>query len=223
MNDARPDLYTSIHKGIRAMLNHLVERSSRTSFTDVDQVTALVLEVDDIFELLASHAHTENRFVHPLLASTAPSVLEQLEHAHEDQEFTLPQLRGLLTLAAEGGPQAPARGHRFVLALTRYVAEQLEHMATEEELAMGAIWDAHEDAAILAVHGSIIASIPPAKMFRYMRWTLPALSPEERHGMLMGMQASAPAPAFAAMMDLCRRVLAQDQWDRLPEPLRAAA
>lgn len=223
MSTPRINLYQGIHKGIRAMLAHLLGRAGRLSFGDAAAVSSLRAEVEDLFELLAGHARTEDRFVHPLLAPVAPSVLDRLARAHEGQEDELAHLLALLRDAAAGGPEAPAIGQRFLLGLSRFAAEQLAHMADEEELAMPAPWAACEDAALGQVQAALLASIPPAKMARYLRWMLPALNAEERAGMLTHMQGAAPPPAFAATLALCREVLAPEQWSGLPEGVRAAA
>lgn len=209
---SRVNLYRSIHKAIRAMLAHLIDRSSRTAFSDHEEVAALRRDLLDILDLLSSHADVEDRFVHPLLASVAPAVLERLERSHDEQEYLHRQLPDLL--------EAPG-GHAFVLILTRYTAEQLVHMADEEDLAMPALQAAYDDARLGQVQAAILGSIPPPKMGRYLRWMLPALDPEERAHLLLGMRASAPPAAFAATMALCREVLDPQQYWQLPEEVRA--
>lgn len=215
-----PDFYLAIHKGVRAMLADLLARASTLSWSRPVEVAALRVAVDDTFELLLSHADTEDRFVHPLLAVAAPEVLDRLARAHDEQDQVLGGLHDLLC-AIEAGEGA-ALGHRFVLALSRYVAEQLAHMADEEQRAQPALWERVDPQALHAAHVALLASIPPGKMQRYMRWILPALSAEEREGMLLGMQQSAPPPAFAGMLALCREVLAPAQLQRLPAQLLAA-
>jgi hypothetical protein len=41
---------------------------------------------------------------------------------------------------------------------------------------------------------------------------LPAMNVEERAGMLGGMKAGAPPPAFRAAVDVAKRVLGQSAW-----------
>lgn len=221
MSTDRINFYRTIHKAIREMLAHLVTRASRASFHDPDDLAELVDDVDDIFELLASHAKTESTFVHPLFAD-APVVADRLEGAHHDQLQVLTELRGMLQAATDGEGDRAELGHHFILGLTRFVAEQHEHMADEEELAQPAIWANNDDATLADAYGALLGSIPPAKMQRYMRWMLPALNPEERVELLAHMRETAPPEAFEGTMLLCAEVLTTSQWSRMPEQLRTA-
>jgi hypothetical protein len=56
------------------------------------------------------------------------------------------------------------------------------------------------DAELEALHGRLLASLPPEEVFLVVRWMLPALSPRERAGMLADVPTSAEAgyPSFQA-------------------------
>ena len=72
---------------------------------------------------------------------------------------------------------------------------------------------------LLAIHDELVASIPPAEMGLVLHWMVPALSPAELSGMLMGMRAEMPAPAFAGVLDLVRERLTLERWAKLDAAL----
>jgi hypothetical protein len=73
------------------------------------------------------------------------------------------------------------------------------------------------------VHAAIVSSIPPEEMAAVLRWMLPAMNHDERIGMLAGMRATAPAPAFDGAMQLARQRLPAAEFARLEHTLRVAA
>jgi hypothetical protein len=68
-----------------------------------------------------------------------------------------------------------------------------------------------------------VASIAPQDMMALLGWFMPALSAPERAGMLGGMRASAPAPAFEAALAIARQRLAPAEMQRLSADLGLAA
>ncbi len=204
----RPSLYRDIHKAIRAMMNALVDRASRCDFTDSGAVAALREETVRTFVLLESHAEHEDRHVAPIVEQHAAELAHRLEGEHEAQTERMVRLLSMLDRRAS---DAAGRGHAFVVALSRFFAEMQVHMADEEERAMPVIWEALDDAAILAIEHAIVTSIPPAEMMQWMRWFLPALPARDRDAMLEGMKQGAPPEAFAATMQLAREVLPESE------------
>ena len=176
----RMDLYRNIHKGIRAMLADLLTRSGRTDFTDEASVAALLTQVRDVFELLEGHARTEDTYVMPLLRSIAPRLASDFDEAHEDQEARLPGLLAALEQHDPAAPHAAHHGHRIALQISRIAGELLTHMADEELEINPTFWSTSTDAELMDVEQRILASIPPEKMMRYLRWMVPALNTKEQ-------------------------------------------
>lgn len=176
----RFDLYRNIHKGIRVMLLDLVQRAGRTDYTDSEAVASLTPEVRDIFELLESHAHTEDMFIMPLLRKIAPELAQEFDEAHEDQEARLPGLLAALERLDPASPEAAAQGHRFTVQLSRIAGELLTHMSDEELELNPALWSQTTDQTLGDIEQQIVGSVPPDKMMRYLRWMVPAMNPRER-------------------------------------------
>ena len=55
-----------------------------------------------------------------------------------------------------------------------------------------------------------LAQHMPAQQMASMRWMLPALATTERHGLLDGLRADAPATAFDMVLGPAREVLDDD-------------
>jgi hypothetical protein len=213
MNTQRENLYKAIHKGLRAILSRLADEAGRADLADPADLRRLRELAAATFGMLEDDAAHEDRFVSPLLRSCAPDVAERLDAAHRELEHAAAALARALAQVS------PSDGHAFLLALSRYHAAQLSHMADEEELAQPALWRAYGDETLRQVQDQIVASIPPEKMAPAMAAVLPALNPVERAGMLGGIQAHAPAPAFQAILGVASRALDPASFARLQRDL----
>lgn len=215
----RLDLYRNVHKGIRVMLFDIVRESGRTDFANPAEVARLREDVAGIFELLESHAHTEDRFMMPLVERLAPALAKEFGAAHEEQEALLPGLLADLVTIDPAADDAEARGHQFVVRLSRIAGELLVHMADEELEINVALWNAMTDEELVAVERELVGSIPPEKMGRYLRYMLPAMSPTERATFL----GHLPPPVFAFVRALATEVLGADEDARLERDLAVTA
>lgn len=203
----RHSLYREIHKGLRALLADLVERAGTTDFRDAASLATLKEAVHDGFQLLESHAHHEDTFIGPELERRLPELARRIGQAHASHEPEIESLVALMDAIEPSRPDAPARGHLFVVALSKFAAELNLHMAEEEEIVMPALWSVATDEELQEIEHRLIASIPPDKMTRYLRWMIPAMNTPERVGMLGSMKSGAPAEVFAGVRELARSVL----------------
>lgn len=221
MHDPRTHLYRSIHKAVRSLLGQLSALSCATDFSEPAELQRLKERVQQDFAMLAAHAHHEDEFVRPLLERHCPEVARKLGAAHEEQHMLMPALESALFEIEPGAGDAIERGAEFCVALSRYVADQFDHMADEEMLAMPALYAALDDTALIAVHDTLVASVPPEEMMRWLAYMLPALSKPERTGMLLGMRASAPKEAFDAVLGLAQQVLSRGAFEELSRQLES--
>ncbi|MBV9476396.1 MAG: hemerythrin domain-containing protein [Acidobacteria bacterium] len=203
----RYDLYRNIHKGIRVMLFDLIQKAGRVDFRDLPAVARLRADTKEVFELLEGHAHKEDLFVMPLVRLHAPDVARSFDEQHEDQEARLPGLLAALEMLDTSAPDAPRRGHAFVVQLSRIAGELLTHMADEETKINAVLWIALTDDELAEVEQRIVGSIAPEMMGRFARWILPALNTPERVEFFAKARATAPAPAFQFLRGLAKQVL----------------
>ena len=213
----RLDLYRNVHKGIRVMLADLVREAGRADFTDPAELERLKSRAGEIFELLESHAHTEDRFIMPLVAAHDPALAKEFAAAHGEQEALLPSLLAGLELIDAAAPDAIERGHLFVLRFSRLAGELLMHMADEELEINAALWKSMSDEELVQVERELVSSIPPDKMARYLRYMLPAMNPYERVTFL----GHLPPPVFEFVRSLATEVLPAEEDLRLSSDLAA--
>lgn len=221
---ARFDLYCGIHKAMRAMMADTLLAVGRMDPSDTEEITAVSGRVMDLLDFCTSHLGHENTFVHKAIEARAPGASEVVAHEHVDHQKHITQLKRAVA-ALWAAPQASPTD-AAVLNLYRdlalFVADNFHHMHVEETAHNAVLWARYTDAELVAIHTELVASIPPADMMYTLRWLVPYMNPAERTALLADMQAHAPAPAFAAALDVVQPHLTQAEWAKLTHSLGVA-
>ena len=217
----RLDMYAGIHKALRAAMADTllaVGRMDVEDDLDLAQTTQRVLE---LLGFCASHLKHENEFVHTAIEARAPGASEAVGHEHEDHLKHIQQLSDAVA-ALRACAQPPLR-HRLANALygqlALFIADNFHHMHVEETAHNAVLWARYTDAELQEIHDAIVGSIPPHELMAEVRWLVPFMNPQQRAGMLGGIRAKAPAPAFQAILDTVQPHLSQVEWGKLMRAL----
>jgi hypothetical protein len=216
----RVDLYAGIHKALRHFMTDTLHRVGRMDVADADDMTRTMGQLDALLEECLHHLQRENAFMHTAMEARQPRGSSRTADDHVEHE------EGIEDLQAEANAlRAAAQGERAGLALRLYrhlalfIADNFQHMHHEETHNNAVMWAHYSDAEIIALHHRLLASIPPQENLQVGRWMIPALNPAERAMVFMDMKSNAPAPAFAAMLDVVRPHLDDTAWNKLARAL----
>lgn len=220
----RLDLYAGIHKAMRMAMSETLVRLGSTDAADSAQVRDTLGQVRALLDACIRHLEHENAFMHPALERARPGASAQIAAEHGQHADAVEELAELVQLAETSDGQARALAlHRLYRALALFVAENFEHMHYEETEHNAVLWAHYTDAELMALHDTLVASIPPAEMMGTLGWLVPAMSAHERLEMFAGMRATAPAPAFEAALGVARSRLAPGEWVKLARGLGVPA
>lgn len=214
------DLYRDVHKGLRAELLALPVQIGRTDPEDPDAVIAVTARLHDFLELLDDHAEHEEEHLGALIARSDPSLAVRVEDEHRHVERTMDTLR---RISDDLPPADPARGrvelHRLYLAAASFTSEYLAHLSTEEVEIMPLLATTTTVDELLAVNDTIVGSIPPEQMDRYLRLMVPAQNPLDRVENYSGMRAGAPPEVFDHLLEIADHALDAGSAGRLRSDL----
>lgn len=214
--EGRFNFYASIHKALRAAMSEALLALGRADPAEEAEVHNACDQVVELMEMAERHVEHENQFIHPALRARCPGVCDEVASEHEQHvRHTAHLADAARALASVPPAQRPAALHALYLALALFVADNLQHMHSEETRHNAALWGAFDDLELIALHDALVASIPPAEMMRYLHWMLPSLNPLERCLLLNDMQEKAPPEALAAALDLARARLSERDWAKL--------
>lgn len=216
----RLDMYRPIHKALRACMADALLSLGRADMADEADLADATRRVTDLLDFCAAHLAHEDQHVHRAIEARAAGASEAVAHDHREHEAHIEGLRELAQALAGAAPglRQPL-ADRLYGELALFVAENLRHMNVEETAHNALLWARYTDAELVAIHDALVASIPPQEMLAAARWLVPFMNPQERLGMLAGVQATAPAPAFQAILDTVRPHLDEREWAKLARGL----
>ena len=219
----RVDLYAGIHKALRALMADTLLAVGRMDSDDALELARVTQRVLELLDFCRSHLRHENDFVHPALEARAPGASGQIAHEHEEHLQAIVALAGQTTALLQCAPAFRAAGALALYrALSLFIAHNFVHMHVEETAHNAVLWARYTDAELIAIHDALVAAIPPEEMMFVLRWMVPFMNPAERAAMLGDMRAHAPAPAFAAALDVVRPHLSEREGAKLDVALGLA-
>lgn len=218
---SRYDFYRPVHKGLRRTMFALLDRLGSGNLNDAAQRDALLGEMRVLLDVCTHHIKHENTFIHPALEERAKEASQRTAREHEEHSKELAELQGLIAELEKAAESArPLLAHRLYLAFSRFVGENLNHMADEEQVVLDKLHAHFTDEELMALEGRILAGIAPDLMMTFMRMMIPAMNREERVLLLGGMKQAAPPEAFNAVMQVAARPnLSPADWQDLSQRL----
>ena len=222
-NPPRVDMYTPIHKALRAFMSDTLVRLGSHDHDDDAERQRTLDQVDALLIQMKNHLEHENRFVQTAIEARAPGAAVHTANDHVDHLESISNLEDECRAVRSARPQQRAA---LTLSLYRhlgaFVAENLEHMLVEERENNAALWSRYSDAELMQVHDQLLASIPPAELLSSLRWMVVALTVAELAPMFKAMRDDAPPAAFAQMLDVAREHMDGARWAKLARALELA-
>lgn len=216
----RFDMYSGIHKALRAFMADTLLALGRMDATDEEDLARCEERMLQLLGLCGAHLAHENQFVHAAIEARAPGASDRIGHEHEEHVQEIAHLSGQLAQLRLASPaQRPAAAQALYRALSLFIAGNFQHMHVEETAHNAVLWARYTDAELAAIHDALVASIPPEEMMLVARWLVPFMNPMERAMLCADMRAKAPAPAFAALLATVRPHLSTREWDKLARAL----
>lgn len=216
----RFDMYTQIHKAIRAWMCDVLVRVGRMDGDDAEDVAAALAAVRALLGACRSHLEHENPFLHAAIEARHPGGSRQTADDHAHHERALDALEvNVRAVERTAGTARSAAALQLYRQLALFVADNFQHMQVEETENNAALWHAYSDAELVALHDALVASIPPSEMAVWLRWIVPSVNAAERAMMLTGMQQTAPVEAVSGALAIAQAHLDDTQWRKLSATL----
>ena len=210
---SRFDLFTNVHKAIRALLFETTIRVGRTAFADAAEAAATAASLRVLFVHLEEHAAQADAVLMPELQRLAPELFAELQDEHTRTAGMQAELAALLDrLDGATADERLALGQRLHHRLHRLVAAHLAHLEREEVEAHRVLWAHCTDAELQTLHARIIARNAPARVAHWLALILPAIARPERARLLRELQHSMPAAVFASVTAPARAALGEGAW-----------
>jgi hypothetical protein len=210
----RYNAFYQIHKALRALLFETAIMMQHTDFTNEEQTDATAKRIAEVVAMFDSHAHTEDRYILPLIEAYEPAVATMFEAEHvQDMELSN-RLTSLLN-ALSNNSSAEAKetiGDTISVAFNEFIAFNLAHMAKEEKELNQFLWKYMTDEQLHGITMEIIANLPFEKLQAANIWMMRGLNNLEISNWLTQIKNTAPEDIFDGMMQLAEKELTEERF-----------
>jgi hypothetical protein len=212
---SRPDLFTQIHKGIRAMLYDAGARLQSTDFSDPAAAAATLDHLERRLDMLHEHGVHEDTHYFPPLRADEREVVHLMTDEHQEIQRKIASVRAAVAavVPVAGTEESAEPAARLNRTFNHFMAYYLRHMNHEEETALPAMWRTFSDDRLLEMRAAVLSSIPPERYSEWLGWMLPALNDAELTGVLHGLRASSSPAALGVVVKVAGKALAPERWD----------
>ena len=178
----RVDLFTVIHKGLRALLFDLSRDAARIDLTSTHAVDGLVATIERTLGFLDEHAHVEDTY---LASSLDPGLAAELAADHRALEVVQLEVQRAADALALAELSARAeQGAHLARVINHLVAVQLVHMNREETELNAVLWAKFSDAELIAIRNRVKSTQTAERQAEWTKIVGPALNPVERRLMI---------------------------------------
>jgi hypothetical protein len=201
----RHDLYTAVHKGLRACMAEVLTTVGRIDASDAAEVADGIAKTRVLLEMSRAHLFVENQFIHAAMEARRRGAACVTANQHVEQEEMFERIDSLiLSVERTAGRVREENLLNLYRALALFVADNFTHMHVEELDNNEALWSLFTDDELRQLHGQIMKSIEPAKKALMLRWMLPFVAPPERTEILAGLRQAMPQQAFEELLSAIR-------------------
>lgn len=148
------------HKYICSLLNNFESSIAKADFTDPIETAQLAQALDNLADLLKSHAEHEETAIHALLKEKEITYHLSIEAQHTSHEKDFTALKEMLRqnshLSAE---KQISLGQEFYLSYRFFKSELLEHFHEEETTIMASLLAYYSDAELRQVEAKTYAQM----------------------------------------------------------------
>jgi hemerythrin-like domain-containing protein len=210
----RVDLFTTVHKAIRALIYDLSMMLQTADFTDERARNACLAALEHFLELLHEHAGYEDRTVFAATHKFEPEIIDRLEAEHHQIGTHLDQVHHSIdrVKAATTDQERIEAGAGLNRSVNQFIAFYLGHLAHEEDTVLPATFKYFTDEELTGMRAEVQKTTTAARFAEWMRWMYPSVNINELTEMFKGLKAHAPPPFYEAMSQVAHMSLGELRW-----------
>ncbi len=213
----RVDLFTPVHKAIRAILFDLGKELQHTDMADEKEMTAMLTKLSDSLELLEEHARHEDQIIFPPIEQACPGMTTESIEEHQQYEEKIATLENLIRKIRNATDAAERLQHanqlRFHFA--EFIAFYLMHMNHEEATMLEASIENLSPEQLIDIRVRVQMDTAPARYAEWLKWMLPSLDMNELVPLFRQVKMNAPETVYDKFKKIGKETMDGNRWTRL--------
>lgn len=220
----RSNPYAAPHKALRHALMGQLQWLGALDAHDDAQVAAVLRELRNLLDRLATHQRLETEFLHPALDARQPGLIGGATQDHLDDLAHAAALHALADQAAaehDLTARAALLG-RLYREFAPYTARQLRHMAHEEDMLAPMFMALFDDTQLQALQQRALATLPRWERLAMLLMMADALNPDELAAVLLDLRDRHTAEAWMGLVMAAQGRTGAARWPAVQQRLQAA-
>lgn len=211
----RMDIFTFIHKGIRAMLYEQGRILMQADFTNQEATTRDLDSLGLCLQRLQEHGDVEEAHVFPSMNDHTPELVNSMLDQHKSIHEKIAQVKSSASVFRDIQDMQIriAAGDQLNREFNDLMAFYLAHMNREETEMVPATWQYLTDEMLGGIVSVIQRNTPPAALTDNLGWAIKSINNTELVGLLKGVRATAPSEMLEKVKDIAEKALPQDRWE----------
>ncbi|NND32483.1 MAG: hypothetical protein HKN76_07825 [Saprospiraceae bacterium] len=210
------DLFTPIHKAIRALIYDTGIKLQRTDFSSEVESNKFLTHLERVLDLLEEHARHEDQIIFPPIEKASPGICGELEKEHEYGEKLLLSLRKVISeLELLDGVARNSRSNSLNRTYTDFISFYLSHMNREEETVLPVSKNTLTNNELASIRLKVQIDTRPGQYTEWLRWMLPALNIRELVPLFQQIKASAPSAIYQQVVRIGEEVIDSQRWNTI--------
>jgi hypothetical protein len=225
MKAMRYNMFSQIHKGLRAWLFEAGLRLQQTDFSNKHKGPALVAELKQIVKVLQKHTWNEDNNLFPKVEAVAPFVIALFEQEHEKDNELAIKLHSWLDKYTEAVTEKERlkAGISILHTFNEFIAFNLQHMNKEEMIVNELLWANYTDKEIQDITAGIIRNQNPEDSLLLGKWMIKGMNDVEIINWLKHVNMAAPDFVLEGLLILAEQELEPARWELIEKNLSEVA
>jgi hemerythrin-like domain-containing protein len=215
MEVMRYNMFSQIHKGLRAWLFEAGLRIQRTDFSNKHKGLAIVAELKQIIKVLQKHTWNEDNNLFPRVEAVAPFVIALFEQEHEKDNDLAKKMQSWLDKYTDAVTEKERlkSGIGILHTFNEFTAFNLQHMNKEEMIVNELLWAHYTDKEIQEITAGIIRNQNPEDSILLGKWMIKGMNDVEIINWLKHVSMAAPDYVLEGILIMAEQELEPARWE----------
>lgn len=205
MTNSRMDLFTTTHKGLRAMMNELLLLSGRADYDNTENFSEIKEKFENLWETLHYHALGEDKFIFPMLKKVNNDQFNHLDATHHTLDPIMKEIDKQFK-EMENMESKSAAGSKFYVSYNKFLSDYYVHIKEEEET-MPIFWEHYTDELLGSEYMKMPSVIPPDVSAYFATYLFKSINKFEGLSFLASVKNNAPPPVFTMFMGVAEKIM----------------
>lgn len=209
-----------VHKYVTYMLYDFERLCAQTDFSDNTAVDQLQQALDNLAQLMHSHAEHEDNAIHALLRAKNVHIQDDIELDHQNHIAQFAALTQQLEqiLASEEANEKIALGYDFYVDYRLFVAENVYHIHQEETVIMPELQKWYTDEELKQLSANTYGHMTAEQMIHMMQVLFPHMDINDKQSFLQDIYDAQPEK-FTVAWERVAPMLSEHERQSIPHSL----